>query len=56
MTHNAALGTGWCSAVVSVDFGRAPDTHWDYATAADGKEANTAGAALRCKRGQLNYL
>ncbi len=42
--------------VVSVDFGRAPDTHWDYATAADGKEANTAGAALRCQRGQLNYL
>ena len=42
--------------VVSVDFGRAPDTHWNYATAADGKEANTAGAALRCQRGQLNYL
>ena len=42
--------------VTVVDFGRAATSHWDYAPAGDGKEANTAGAALRFKRGQPNYL
>jgi arylsulfatase A-like enzyme len=29
---------------------------YDYRTAGDGKEANTAGPALRVERGQLNYV
>lgn len=35
---------------------RREDSHWDYATAGDGKESNTAGPRLRRDRGQLNYL
>jgi arylsulfatase A-like enzyme len=42
--------------VTVVDFGRAATSHWDYAPAGDGKEANTAGPALRFKRGQPYYL
>ena len=27
-----------------------------YPTAGDGKESNTAGAALRVRKGQINYI
>jgi arylsulfatase A-like enzyme len=37
----------------ALDFSKSP---YDYRTAADGKEANTAGPALRLKRNQRNYL
>ena len=37
----------------AVDWQKKP---YDYGTAADGKESNTAGPALRAARQQLNYL
>lgn len=33
-----------------------PDRPFDYSMAADGKESNAAGPALRVARGMLNYL
>jgi len=37
----------------ALDYSKAP---YDYRTAADGKESNTAGPAWRAERNQLNYL
>ncbi len=37
----------------AIDFSKAP---YEYRTAADGKESNTAGPAWRAARNQLNYL
>jgi len=37
----------------AVDWSRHP---YDYQTASDGKESNTAGAALRLRRDKLHYL
>jgi hypothetical protein len=37
----------------AVDWSNHP---YDYRTAADGKEFNTAGPALRHRKGDLNYL
>jgi arylsulfatase A-like enzyme len=37
----------------ALDFSKSP---YDYRTAADGKESNTAGPALRLKHNQRNYL